>query len=362
MSRSTPIPVQVNPDQAALMARTPEAFAPHIAGPHNPLPVTPPRPLGSIRRSSTIDTARPEGSTGALMVDARARDLVTHLDGTASVVGSQTLTARLDGATRAIEWVQTDPPEPRLDALVGAVVGPGFRAKMTALLPDHAATGTLLYLLLDDWPGATLVSGYAGQVNSIVEGAEPHRISIDQMAFQTDICIGWAGEASMMNHIRDEGVNPVVLGAQAPQLADDPDPLATHEIAKMPPHTMRRRRRIDVWEPSEGVAAFDGHFRDSHQSAESFETIVHEYVVGGAVDLSTRLVSSISAEARVLPWIECPGSVASAARIQGMALEDLRARVRAELVGTTTCTHLNDTLRALSDVGSLLAELAASSA
>ncbi|MCU1456271.1 MAG: hypothetical protein JWL73_363 [Actinomycetia bacterium] len=357
---SSSIPLQINPDQAALVARTPEAFAPEIAGPHNPLPVTPPRPLGSIRRTSTIDTSRPEGSRGALIVDARARDLITRADGSTEVVGRQRLSARLDGPTHAIEWVETDPPEPRLEALVGAVVGPGFRGRMTELLPDLAEAGTLLYLLLDDWPGATLVSGYAGQVEGIVEGDEPHRISIDQMAFQTDICIGWAGDASMMNHIRDEGVNPVVLGAQAPSLDDDPDPLANHEIDAMPPHTMRRRRRIDVWQPSEGHAAFDGHFRDSHQSAESFETIVHEYTVSGTADMQTRLVESISAEARVLPWIECPGSIASAARIQGMALEDLRARVRAELVGTTTCTHLNDTLRALSDVGTLLAELAAS--
>ena len=133
MSRS--IPVQVNPDQAALMARTPGAFSPKIAGPHNPLPVTPPRPPGSIRRTSTIDTARPEGSRGALMVDARARDLVTRADGTAEVVASQVLSARLDGPTHAIEWVETDPPEPRLQELVGAVVGPGFRARMTELLP-----------------------------------------------------------------------------------------------------------------------------------------------------------------------------------------------------------------------------------
>jgi hypothetical protein len=31
--------------------------------------------------------------------------------------------------------------------------------------------------------------------------------------------------------------------------------------------------------------------------------------------------------------------------------------VRAELIGTSTCTHLNDTLRALADLKPLLAEL-----
>jgi Protein of unknown function (DUF2889) len=37
-----------------------------------------------------------------------------------------------------------------------------------------------------------------------------------------------------------------------------------------------------------------------------------------------------------------------------MALADVRNRVRTEFVGVTTCTHLNDTLRSLGDVGALL--------
>ena len=37
-----------------------------------------------------------------------------------------------------------------------------------------------------------------------------------------------------------------------------------------------------------------------------------------------------------------------------MTLAELRDRVRAEFVGTSTCTHLNDTLRAIADLDALL--------
>jgi hypothetical protein len=56
----------------------------------------------------------------------------------------------------------------------------------------------------------------------------------------------------------------------------------------------------------------------------------------------------------VLPWQECPAALGSAGRINGMAVGELRNRIRTEFVGTSTCTHLNDTLRALGDLGALL--------
>lgn len=62
----------------------------------------------------------------------------------------------------------------------------------------------------------------------------------------------------------------------------------------------------------------------------------------------------MNAEVRVLPWQECPGAIGSAARVTGMSLNEIRDRVRGEFVGTSTCTHLNDTVRALADLGALL--------
>ena len=55
----------------------------------------------------------------------------------------------------------------------------------------------------------------------------------------------------------------------------------------------------------------------------------------------------------VLPWQACPAAVASASRLVGVAAADLPGRVRTDLAGTSTCTHLNSTLRTLADVGAL---------
>ena len=64
-------------------------------------------------------------------------------------------------------------------------------------------------------------------------------------------------------------------------------------------------------------------------------------------------VLSCTATPRVLPWLECPGAAASAARIEGHALPSLRALVKDDLVGTSTCTHLNDLLASLAQADAI---------
>jgi hypothetical protein len=100
------------------------------------------------------------------------------------------------------------------------------------------------------------------------------------------------------------------------------------------------------------VWAVDAHFRDSYVDDEG-ETVVHEYTVVARVDVATSTVLEATATPRVLPWFECPEAAASAGRLAGRTLESLRAGVRAEFLGASTCTHLNDMLRALADVGAL---------
>jgi hypothetical protein len=104
------------------------------------------------------------------------------------------------------------------------------------------------------------------------------------------------------------------------------------------------------------VWAVDAHFRDSYVDDEG-ETVVHEYTVLARVDATTSTVLEAAATPRVLPWFECPEAAASAARLAGRTLESLRAGVRAEFLGASTCTHLNDMLRALADVAVLGAGL-----
>lgn len=117
---------------------------------------------------------------------------------------------------------------------------------------------------------------------------------------------------------------------------------------------MRRYRRLDLADSDSGSARFHSHFRDSHVDDDLVETIVHEYTVAGTIDTSTRVITGVNAEVRVLPWQECPGAIGSASRIRGMTLAELRDRVRGEFVGTSTCTHLNDTLRSIADLQALM--------
>ena len=58
----------------------------------------------------------------------------------------------------------------------------------------------------------------------------------------------------------------------------------------------------------------------------------------------------------MLPYGECPGALGSAGQVVGWSLDQLRRAVHRELVGTSSCTHLNDTLRSLADLDVLLAQ------
>jgi hypothetical protein len=207
---------------------------PLVAGPHAPATATPPRALGSVRRTTSIDTVRPDGPDGELVVDARGRDLRTGPDGVdqVEVLGEVALALRLEPATHALVDIRADRAGadglPDFRPLLGASVGSGFRRLLDQALPGERDRGSLLYLLLDDLVGAVLVSGYS----LLHADALPRRDGL--------------------------------VDAMAARLGD-----------------------------------------------------------------------------------QCAG-------LQGTTFDDLRLRIRRELVGTASCTHLNDTLRSLADLGALL--------
>lgn len=311
-------------------------FVTDILGPRRPVTDgAPPLAAGRRRRTSTIDT-HPDEAQGSV-VDLRARDL----DG-ADVLGEVRVGARL--VDQVIDEISASPQVSGLEQLRGARVGRGFRSTIANLFPGRAG---LLHLLLDDWVGAALVSGYGVQHAAIVAGTEQKMLPgvADRMA---GICAGFAPQASLIRYTRRHDVIPTGRGPVAPPLS------GLHDVEPLRAHGMRRFRRLDVWPADEGSVDFDAHFRDSHMDGDLVETIVHEYTVAGTVDTSTRTISSVTAEVRVLPWQECPGAIGSASRIEGMTLAGLRDRVRSEFVGTSTCTHLNDTLRAIGDLDALL--------
>jgi hypothetical protein len=238
---------------------------------------------------------------------------------------------------------------------VGASVSSGFRAAMVGLVPDERDAATLLHLLLDDLPGAALVSGYAIGAAGALE-----RMNREGPVLQIEgLCAGFQRGGTIMDEMAAGHIPPVVTGPVAPSLLDD-DRAAWHELRPMGAHDMRRWRRLDVTPGDDRAAPLDveAYFRDSHMGADGVETVVHEYTVEVKVDPATLTVIASAAEAHTLPWLECIEAVDSGRRLAGRPLAGLRPDVRAEFVGTTTCTHLNDTLRSIEDVRALLAYLA----
>jgi hypothetical protein len=328
-------------------------------GPHDPLLSTPPRRPGSVRRTTTIDQRR--GARGVPeQVIARGRDLLTRLDGTAVVLDEAGFDATVEagmGSHALILTMGSDPPEPVLEALVGASAGKGLRGRIDELLPEHRAGARVLHQLLDDLPMAGLISSY-GSSREKPEFKLPGGTA-DRM---TDLCAGWIHDGTMLTALDETGLFPIPRGMPITALLEpEEDPLGWHELPPRPPRTIRRRRRLDLapGPTPDAPLELDVHFRDSELDADGVEHALHEYTLTVTIEPGTLVVLSCEPRARVLPWPECPGSLASAARIVGDPVAILRSKVAVKLTGVSTCTHLNDTLRSMSSVTALAAGLAA---
>jgi hypothetical protein len=319
-------------------------------GTADPSAGTPARRPGSIRRTSTIDSTRPEGFAGPVHQLGLARDLVTASDGTASVVAEAELRIVTDYTTgMVVRDLAITPEVPGVDAFVGKRAGGGFRKVLD--LETGAARGSLPYLLLDDVPGATLVSGFAVSVAADRGDTELAEFRT-QMRTEArlpiaDLCAGWQAGGTLLANLAD-GRPPALLGPVALEVLEDDDPDAWHSRPVLPADSTRRARRIDVWR--DDLVHVDVFFRDTTMGRDGDETVIHEYTLEAAVDPETMTVVACRAEPRVLPWRECPEAIGSAGRIVGLPVLGLRPEVRTQLVGPSTCTHLNDVLRGLEDV------------
>ena len=315
-------------------------------GPRDPLPATPPRRPGSVRRTTSIEQRRGEPGEPQHLL-ALGRDLLTRADGTTAVLDEARFEATVDAAA-VLVTIDADPPEPALGALVGRSIRKGIRGRVDAAVPDHAAAATVLHQLLDDLPMAMLISGYGSSREQ-----PDFRMPAGAAERMTDLCAGWAAGATMLQALDRSGIFPIPVGPEAPDLLPADDPLAWHELPPMAPRSVRRRRRIDLWPGDDGLLVADVHFRDSHLGLEGPEDVLHEYTLRATLDPADLVVRSAEAQARVLPWPECPGALASAGRIVGQRVGALRMSVAVRFTGTSTCTHLNDTLRSLAGATAL---------
>ena len=324
-----------------------------LHGIHEPTTGTPPRRPGSVRRTSSIDITRDPGSLDPVHLSGCARDLMTTHDGTAVEMAQARTRVTVEMLARVVQQIDVEPAVAGMH-LVGAPAMSGFRAAVDETAPQLRERRDLRYTLLDDVPVATLISGHALSASGALgNGATSGYLPV------ADQCAGFVTGGLLMTSF-EAGDPAVVTGPPAPGLEDPDDPLAWHEMVALPLHGMRRRRRLDVGNRGGGgEIEIDAMFRDTYVRADGTETIIHEYTVEAVVDSDTQTILSSQAVARVLPWQECPGAVASATRLAGMRLDQLHFRIRHELHGTSTCTHLNDLLRSIGDAAALVALLPA---
>jgi hypothetical protein len=334
---------------------TPEAEAtPWLTPPSDPVPTPPARRPGSVRRTSTVLMTWPAGLGTDLHLTGRARDLVTPSQGEAVVVRHSDLRV-VTGRERDIQSIEAEPSPAGLDRLVGCRAGKNLRAAIRRELPDEAAEGTPLFLLLDDMAGSTLISGFAFLRWSERVPAIKARLANAPSHVMRDVCSGFRDGASSLNS--DGTISGLRQNTARPgPLVDPADPLGWHVIDPQPEIAMRRARRIDVWEDG-GTLAIDAMFRDSCWDPDGAEVVVHEYQIHGTADPDTGVLRSVEAVPRVLPYVECPLAAANAARMAGTELLSMRSAVLEQLRATDCCTHLNDGLRALAEVPVLAASL-----
>jgi Protein of unknown function (DUF2889) len=319
----------------------------------------PPRRAGSVRRTVTLDFTWPDGLQGDTILDGRARDLRTNEDGATTELAEASLGLASD-PRRIVRWITSAPRLPGRQALVGESAMSGFRRRLSGVTEvaevAEVAAVTVespLYQLLDDVPGATLVSGAAWQRWYAMEDYLKLKSDVRRRVM-TDVCTGYQHGSSALN---PDGTLRWQQGRQ-PAVAIDAggDGLAWHRHADPAGVTMRRARRIDVWIAGP-VIHVDAFFQDSSTLPEGGRQAIHEYTLTAEADVGTGALRAVTPVPRVLPYDECPLAVGHVGALAGLPMADLRGAVLGRLRGPLGCTHLNDMLRALSVVPALARHL-----
>jgi len=346
-------PEEGRPDRSAAMQLIDDTLPP---APRDPLPRPPTRRLGSVRRTSSIDMTWPEGPGTPMRMQGRARDIATSADGDVRVLADDAMEASI-GPERTIAAIACDPDRAGIRALVGARGGGGLRSAVDDALPDDRRQRTPLALLLDDIAGASLVGGFAWSRHSpdwmagFARQTDAPKVVIPRRTM-VGICAGFRpGAATLLPDGTPKGGGHNVVGV--PRLTDPADTIGWHPLPAMPEVAMRRARRMDVWRDGD-VYRVDAHFRDSCSDPELTEVAVHEYSIEATIDAGALVLTHVEATPRVLPYAECPAAAPNVGRLVGLPLADLRLGVLDMLKGIDCCTHLNDALRALADVATLL--------
>lgn len=318
----------------------------------NPAPV---RPTNSLRRTSSIDVAWPDGPEAPRLMVGRARDYRTEASGSGEVLAEGSFRLRMT-EDKTITEIAADPPHASVGTLVGERGGGHLRMVLRERCPELIARNDPLYLVLDDISGTALVSAFAWS-QWYPDWAEKLRArmggeTMDKM-MESRVNVCW-GLQEGNSGVRREGPPHNVADADAGELVNPADPNGWHAFHDEEGPGFRRARRIDVTrDAGGGTLRIDSMFQDSAKLREGGRVAIHEYLLRATCDAETLEILTLEPEARILPFSECPGAVHNTERLLGKRLDEIRGEVLALLRGPAGCTHLNDALRALADVPAL---------
>jgi hypothetical protein len=287
----------------------------------------------------------------------RARDIVTLRTGGAPILCAEDSFDAVLKPDRTIVSIEANPPRTALARLVGSRGGGRLREVLEDVIPEERRNATPLYLILDDISGASLIAPWAWSqwdpnwflaMRTGMTKSQWARMLLEREG----ICTGFApGSSSLdVDKIADR-----TSGTPTPDLRHPEDPEGWHGFTIQDAVGMRRARRIDV--RLDKVIVIDAAFQDSAATADGKRSALHEYQLAVTADPVSLRLLSIDATPRVLPFSECPGAVTNLSRLLGATLPQLRQTVLDELPRTLGCTHLNDALRALAEVPTLLNHL-----
>lgn len=327
---------------------------------NQPAGPSPLRRPGSIRRTSTIDTIWPDGPGKPMRMRGKGRDLRTHADGSAEVLGEAS-TEILATIKREILELASTPGAPELQRLLGPRPGGYSRRTLGEILAEEKDAGELLYWLMDDYAGASLVASWAltqwSKDALKALRAEGGTKVAGKGGVMVGVCAGFRpGASTLWEDGTSRSDRAAREGAPVGPIVNPEDPQGWHVLSEQQGLSARRARRLDVWREGD-VVQIEAGFQDSAGSPEGHRVAIHEYRVHAKADPETMELLDLSVTPSVLPHSECLEASPNASRMLGQDLAGMRGKVVEMLPGPLGCTHLNDILRSLADVGALARKL-----
>lgn len=315
-------------------------------------------PPGAVRRTSSLQSLWNAGTDPFFPVLGRSRDIRALPDGRFSTLAEDRVDVKLgfDGRLASLSGSRC---QQQLSGFAGLRPGGEMRKAMAGVMPGEAENATRLHRLLDDLAGAAYMSftawlGWEGGMDAYIE-----RTGMPSPAQRdvTDVCLSYApGSPSIKPDGR--GREEISRKPEAPAAVGFTESQAFHAVAEHDGPNAWRLRRTDIWHKGDALFV-DAWFQDSCGLAGKPDRrrIFHEYGLSARVDRTTLTLEAVDVTPIVLPYLTCEAAPATAARMLGHHVAELRMLAPAQLRGTAGCTHLNDMLRSLIDVESLAAQI-----